>query len=103
VDSIWLLPVPRGRDRLCAVQVWFAGGERPRDYVIFNRPANSGGRRGGSTSGSWRAKALVEALTGERDLRKRQDAQRVEKALAGADLDALWEALTTDLARRSSE
>jgi hypothetical protein len=41
--------------------------------------------------GGWRAGSL--AFVGERDLRKRADAAAVEKALAGADLQALWELL----------
>src|SRR5205814_6387939 len=47
VDSIWLLVVPRGNDRLCAVQVWFAGGERCRNYVIYHqRPTRMKGTGG---------------------------------------------------------
>src|SRR5262249_45729217 len=40
VDSIWLLVVPRGNDRLCAAQIWFAGGERCRSYIIYHSPPN---------------------------------------------------------------
>jgi hypothetical protein len=32
IESVWLLVVPRGRDRLLAAQVWFAGGDRCRSY-----------------------------------------------------------------------
>jgi DNA invertase Pin-like site-specific DNA recombinase len=38
IDSVWLLVVPRGRDRVCAAQVWFAGSGSHRDYVIVSRP-----------------------------------------------------------------
>src|SRR5262249_7197914 len=43
VDSFWLLIVPRGRDRLCAVQVWFQGSGSCRNYLILHRPAFNGG------------------------------------------------------------
>jgi DNA invertase Pin-like site-specific DNA recombinase len=93
IECIWCLFVPRGAQRLASVQVYFKGGAR-RDYVIHHRPATGGAV--GSRRAEWRAKAL--AFVGERDLRKRQDAGRVEKALAGADLEALWVSLATDLA-----
>jgi DNA invertase Pin-like site-specific DNA recombinase len=49
VDQIWLLVVPRGRDRLACVQVWFSGGGY-RSYLIVYRPpqANKNGRRRGA-------------------------------------------------------
>jgi DNA invertase Pin-like site-specific DNA recombinase len=96
VDSIWLLVVPRGRDRLCAAQVWFSGGEKCRDYIIMNRPtkANASAR----VEGGCRAKAL--AFAGERDLRKREDAARAATALAGADVEALWQLLAVDVDAR---
>ncbi len=40
VDGMWLLIVPRGLDRLAAVQIDFAGGGR-RNYLLLYRP---GGR-----------------------------------------------------------
>jgi hypothetical protein len=85
VDSIWLLVVPRGRDRLCAVQVWFAGGERRRDYLILNRPpkANARARTGG---GSWCWSFAAAALPGDLDLRDPGHAARLEKALEAVDL-----------------
>src|SRR5262249_6577242 len=33
VESAWLLVVPRGQERLAALQIWFTGG-RHRDYLI---------------------------------------------------------------------
>src|SRR5262249_54735086 len=38
IDSIWLLVVPRGHDRLAAVQIWFAGGKRCRSYLMLHKP-----------------------------------------------------------------
>ena len=40
-ESICLLVVARGRDRLAAVQVWFAGGKKSRGYFIRHRPVRS--------------------------------------------------------------
>ena len=37
VGGIWVLAVPRGRDRICAVQVWFAGDKKHRDYLIWHQ------------------------------------------------------------------
>lgn len=80
VESIWILVVPRGRDRLCAVQVWFAEGKgRHRDYLVMHRAA--GNRR----PESWWARSSVAAL-GDLDLRKRADARELEKLLAAAEL-----------------
>jgi DNA invertase Pin-like site-specific DNA recombinase len=39
VESMHLLIVMRGRDRLCAVQIWFSGGKRHRDYLIRHQAA----------------------------------------------------------------
>jgi DNA invertase Pin-like site-specific DNA recombinase len=46
VQEVWLLVVPRGRARLCAVQVYFPEGTH-RDYLILYRPghANKDSRR----------------------------------------------------------
>jgi hypothetical protein len=43
VSEIWLLVVPRGADRLAAVQIDFAGGGR-RSYVIWYQPKKNNGR-----------------------------------------------------------
>jgi DNA invertase Pin-like site-specific DNA recombinase len=81
VDSIWLLVVPRGTDRLAAVQVWFAGGERCRSYLILHRPpfGNATAKR----PGSWWSRSLAEAaLPDTFDLRKREHAEDLARALA---------------------
>jgi hypothetical protein len=38
VDSIFLLVVPRGRDRLAVAQVYFQGGQKVRAYFIIHQP-----------------------------------------------------------------
>jgi DNA invertase Pin-like site-specific DNA recombinase len=86
IDSIWMLVVSRGRDRLAAVQVWFAEGRRQRSYLILHRPpkANASGR----TAGGWWARSLAsDAIPGELDLRDRDHAARLEAVLAGLELN----------------
>jgi hypothetical protein len=84
VQEIRLLVVPQGHDRVAAVQVWFAGGERHRDYLILHRPAR--GSRSSRTEGGWWVRTLVDvAKPGKLDLRKRRDAAELEKVLTGQD------------------
>lgn len=86
VDSVWLLAVPRGRDRLCACQVWFTGTQRHRDYLILHRPpkANKSARQ----KGGWWVRSLADvARPGELDLREPAHAKYLEKALAALDLE----------------
>ncbi len=45
VSRITLLVMPRGRSRLAAVRVDFAGGAAHRDYLIHYRPPHSNGRK----------------------------------------------------------
>jgi DNA invertase Pin-like site-specific DNA recombinase len=87
VSEIWVLAVPRGRDRLAAVQAFFEG-DGHRDYLILSRPPKAG-RCGWRVEGGWWAKSLADvAALGPLDLRKRKDAQKLEQALAALDLDA---------------
>jgi DNA invertase Pin-like site-specific DNA recombinase len=88
VSSIQLLVVPRGRDRLAAVQIWFAGGKRHRDYLILHRPpkANKSARVEGCTS--VRSLASV-ADPADLDLRRREDAAALEEVLAEVQLEQL--------------
>jgi DNA invertase Pin-like site-specific DNA recombinase len=84
IESVWLLPVPRGRDRLCAAQIYFSGGERHRDYLIYHKAA------GGGRKGSWWAKSLASvADPDDLDLRRREDAAALEQQLAEVDLARL--------------
>jgi DNA invertase Pin-like site-specific DNA recombinase len=79
IESIWVLIIPRGHVRLCAVQIWFAGGERHRDYLILHQAAKANAFA--RTEGGWRAWSLAEVGAGEIDLRKRADARQLEKLL----------------------
>jgi DNA invertase Pin-like site-specific DNA recombinase len=83
IESVWLLVVPRGLDRLCAVQIWFGGGERCRNYLVWHRPPN--GLTG--AEGSWWAWSLASVVkSGDLDLRRPEDARDLEEALLAADL-----------------
>jgi DNA invertase Pin-like site-specific DNA recombinase len=90
VESVWLQVVGRGMDRLCAVQIWFAGGQRHRDYLILHRPPRSNGKA--RKEGGWRCWSLADvAKPGDLDLdlRRRADARELEAALQVLDVSAL--------------
>jgi DNA invertase Pin-like site-specific DNA recombinase len=89
VDSIHLLVVPRGKDRLCAVQITFHGSKKPpRHYAIFHRPPRGNGKartEGWSVTGS-----LADVVQlGPLDLRRRDHVARLEAALQRLDLSNL--------------
>jgi DNA invertase Pin-like site-specific DNA recombinase len=85
IESVWLVVVPRGRDRLAAVQIWFTGGERHRDYVIMHRPAKADGQ-GRATAGGWWARSLATAgMPKDLDLRKPKHVKELEGALSNVD------------------
>jgi DNA invertase Pin-like site-specific DNA recombinase len=80
VGSIWMLVTARGRDRFASVQIWFADGQRARDYFIAHRPPRSNGKA--RKPGTWLAISiplLVEdapadaELPGAPDLRDYRD------------------------------
>jgi DNA invertase Pin-like site-specific DNA recombinase len=80
VKEIWCLFVPRGVQRLAAIQVWFADGKKQRDYLVLHQPpqANATARR----QGKWEVRSLAKpAKTGDLDLRLPAHAARLEKAL----------------------
>jgi DNA invertase Pin-like site-specific DNA recombinase len=88
VDSIWLLVVPRGRDRICAAQVFFAPGKRVRHYLIHHRAA------GNHRPGSWSVRSLATIHKGaDFDLRRCENVREMEKWLATEDLEVLTAAL----------
>jgi DNA invertase Pin-like site-specific DNA recombinase len=91
VESIQLLVVPRGRDRLAAVQIWFVGGERHRDYIVYHRPpkANASARQPGRC---WTA-SLAAASAGPIDLRRKQDVIKLGPMLAHVNLEVLVAAM----------
>jgi DNA invertase Pin-like site-specific DNA recombinase len=85
VDSIWLLIVPCGQDRLCAVQMWFAGGEHHRDYLIYRQRARP------HQESQWHAGSLAEMVKPgpQFDLRNRDHAAVLEEILGEIDLQQL--------------
>jgi DNA invertase Pin-like site-specific DNA recombinase len=79
IESIYLLHVRRGSFLFAAVQVFFRDSDARRDYLIayqaagFNRP------------GGWWAKSLADVVKpGGLDLRRRDHAAKLEKALSAA-------------------
>lgn len=86
VSEIRLLVVSRGKVRLAAAQVWFADGQRCRDYLIVSVPAKSNGVT------STEARDLVRSLPSTKkklDLRDPEHAQAMETLLEALDLDRL--------------
>jgi DNA invertase Pin-like site-specific DNA recombinase len=84
IAEVWILVVPRGHDRLAAVQVFFTDGDKHRDYLILHRPprANKWGRQ----EGKWWARSLASVAPGRLDLRRPKDARSLEAALAKVDV-----------------
>jgi DNA invertase Pin-like site-specific DNA recombinase len=90
IDCIWLLVVPRGRDLLCAVQVWFAGGKRHRDYLIMHRVGTGGAV--GTRPPQWWARSLASVVKpGKLDLRRPEHAADLAEALEQLSLKDLSE------------
>jgi DNA invertase Pin-like site-specific DNA recombinase len=88
VDSIWLLVVARGRDRLCAAQIWFAGGKKCRDYLVLHRPPKANARV--RQAGGWWVRSLDDVVRPRgRNLRQPSAVQALEIELQHLDLAAL--------------
>jgi DNA invertase Pin-like site-specific DNA recombinase len=90
VEQIVVLIVRRGVDRLVWVQVWFASGDRRRDFLIYYRPAR------GTVTKKTPACVKMESkpqLRARIDLRKPEDARKLESYLAAADLEKLAAAM----------
>jgi hypothetical protein len=101
IAEMWLLVVPVGIARLAAVQVYFAEGDKRRDYVILHMPSVSNGKA--SRPAKWSVKSLVLAgKKGELDLRMPADAKLLEAAFADLDVEDLTSA-TPKETRRSAE
>jgi hypothetical protein len=95
IEGIWMLVVPRGRKRLCACQVWFAGGKRQRSYLILHLPASTNPGRGRAKP-EWRADSLsTVAKAGQLDLRRPRDAAALEKLLLAVDVAKLAERMSS--------
>jgi DNA invertase Pin-like site-specific DNA recombinase len=88
ISEIRLLVVARGRTRLAAVQIFFAGSDLRRDYLILHTPpyANRVSRVEARTH---TCSLAGVAAPGELDLRQKSHSERLEKALAVADLSDL--------------
>jgi DNA invertase Pin-like site-specific DNA recombinase len=92
--GIWCLFVDRGGWRLAAVQIYFTGGAR-RDYLILHRHALAG--RAAKVAGlkkrrpaQWSARSMADVPgSTDLDLRRRDHARRLEKALLALDLSAI--------------
>ncbi len=83
VDAIFVLVVPRGRDRLAAVQIDFAKSGtaegRRRSYLIHYRAA--GNRR----PGGWSVESFASSDGGEYDLRAAGDVRALSSHLENLD------------------
>jgi DNA invertase Pin-like site-specific DNA recombinase len=94
VEEMWVLLVPRGSYRLCAVQVFFVGGA-VRHYLFLHQTA--GFRRKG---GFWKPKSDAGPFTpADLDLRKREHAQDLTQVLESVtkeDLDRMFSSKDTD-------
>jgi DNA invertase Pin-like site-specific DNA recombinase len=85
IDTIYMLVVPRGRVRLCAVQINFAGSESRRCYVILHRGGTGGAVK--ARPSQWWARSLASVVKpGDFDLRDPELAADLEKTLFAADL-----------------
>jgi DNA invertase Pin-like site-specific DNA recombinase len=80
IAEVWLLAVPRGRDRLAAAQIIFAGGKKRRDYLIFSRPA-IGGAAGHRPARWWVQSFAGPAVPDELDLRNPSHVQALADVL----------------------
>jgi hypothetical protein len=88
-ECIMLLVVPRSQDRLAAVQIWFAGGRRCRTYLLLYRPAHKNARSDYRPAACWSHSAADVLADGKLDLRDRDHAARLERALLALDLGSL--------------
>jgi DNA invertase Pin-like site-specific DNA recombinase len=84
VEGIWLLIVPRGRDRLAVAQAWFTGAGC-RSYAILHRPPKANGAA--RQEGQWWARSFTDVAPGEFDLRDPGQARQLETVLADVPLD----------------
>jgi DNA invertase Pin-like site-specific DNA recombinase len=93
VESIYVVIVPRGRVRLAGVQVFFKGGNLCRSYLIIHH-APWGGPNGEQREAHCQCGSLADvAKLGPRDLRKPDDAQKLETMLAGVNVETLIAAM----------
>jgi DNA invertase Pin-like site-specific DNA recombinase len=93
VESIWLLIVPRGVQRLAAVQMRFVGGGR-RDYLIHYRFGK--GNTNSSIPASWDVRSVKWPAKGkgkgkghEVDLREKRHVAELQALMEKIDLETL--------------
>lgn len=86
IESIWILVVKRGRDRLAAVQLFFHDTDQRRAYLILHRPPKA--NASSWSAGGWWARSLADAPAGL-DLHVRDHALALAAELEVLDLDAL--------------
>jgi DNA invertase Pin-like site-specific DNA recombinase len=84
--SIWVLVVPRGPNRLCAIQLWFADEKRHRDYLAFyRRPL---GNQNGHHKPKWFWRSFSrKTKKADLDLRDRKQALELAEFLERLDID----------------
>jgi DNA invertase Pin-like site-specific DNA recombinase len=88
IEDVRLVVVRRGRGRLGAVQLWFTGGRRHRDYLIHYRQAAY------CCEGGWQVRSLAGvAKSADLDLRRPKDAAKLAALLGDIDLAALTDAM----------
>lgn len=83
VKEVWCLFVARGHQRLAAVQVYFAGGDARRDYLIHHQVTSGMGAR--KYPPRWVCRSWREARLKHCDLRKRPQADALRAELLGMD------------------
>jgi DNA invertase Pin-like site-specific DNA recombinase len=83
MTGVWALIVRRGKTCLCAVQLYFRGSSRHRDYLIYHVPGNR------YAEGRSEAASFAEAGLPDVDLRVPARAKKLEAELLAADLEGL--------------
>ncbi len=84
IESVWCLFLPGRGPRLAAAQIWFAGGQKHRDYAILYRPRHAADQHH-VREAEWAVRSLVEMAPGKFDLRNKDEAAAAEKVLAALD------------------
>ena len=81
VSGVWIVIHRRGKTCLCAVQVWFRGGDRRRDYLIVHTSrAKTAGEQLSVRS------LAADATPGKLDLRDPKHAARLASAMEKIEL-----------------
>ena len=84
-DSIHMVVVRRGVARVAGVQIWFAGGERQRSYLIVHQRA-LGNAVAKKPEEHWCDSLATVADAEDLDLRRAEDAEALAQVLAEMDL-----------------